>query len=129
MLMLALKQFYIFKFIINRKPPSLLSSFTRPHSVKNSSPSRFGLCVQVIRLYSGGLMTENRNSGGFLILHDHARYMRLCCHLVGSLSIIDEGPFMKTLFETAILTTIANNLNLKENINSIFACSAFCLIQ
>ena len=46
--MLALKtccwqQFYIFKFIINRKPPSLLFSVTRPHSVKNSSPSRFAL--------------------------------------------------------------------------------------
>ena len=46
--MLALKmccwqQFYIFKFIINRKPPSLLFSFTRPPSVKNSSPSRFAL--------------------------------------------------------------------------------------
>ena len=46
--MLALKtccwqQLYIFKFIINRKPPSLLFSFTRPPSVKNSSPSRFAL--------------------------------------------------------------------------------------
>ena len=46
--MLALKtccwqQFYIFKFIINRKPPSLLFSLTRPPSVKNSSPSRFAL--------------------------------------------------------------------------------------
>ena len=46
--MLALKtccwqQFYIFKFIINRKPPSLLFSFTRPPSVKKSPPSRFAL--------------------------------------------------------------------------------------
>ena len=37
------QQFYNFKFIINRKPPSLLFSFTRPTSVKNSSPSRIAL--------------------------------------------------------------------------------------
>ena len=68
--MLALKtccwqQFYIFKFIINRKPPSLLFSVIRPPSLKNSSPSHFALSW-VISLYSGGLMTENRNSGVFL---------------------------------------------------------------
>ena len=28
----------------------------------------FALCAQVISLFSGGLMTENRNSGGFLIV-------------------------------------------------------------
>ena len=38
-----LTKFYIFKFIINRKQPSLLFSFTRSPSVKNSSPSRFAL--------------------------------------------------------------------------------------
>ena len=29
------------------------------------------LCAQVIRLYSGGLMTQNRNSGGFLLVFKH----------------------------------------------------------
>ena len=52
---------------MNRKPPSLLFSFTR--STLGKELINFALCAQVIRLYSGGLMTENMNSGGFLILH------------------------------------------------------------
>ena len=75
MLMLALKtccsqQFYIFKFIINRKT---LVAVLIHQTTLSKELITFALCAQVIRLYSGGLMTENMNSGGFLIVHKEVK--------------------------------------------------------
>ena len=80
---------------MNRKPPSLLFSFTRPPLVKNSSPS-------------GGQMTGNRNSGGFLIVQMTDRYIIL---IAGGL-----------VFSHSIQTVHRFELRLDYAVDMLFVC-------
>ena len=63
----------ILYFQIHNKQKTNLAAVLTHQTTLGKELITFALCAQVIRLYSSGLMTENRNSGGFLILHESKR--------------------------------------------------------